>query len=93
MTMEPVVIVLLLTYVLILLIAILELTSLSVAALIGAIVTAWFGIQYGAFTYEGALGFIDFKLIILLIGTMLVVEVAKRSGLFNVFALYAIKFS
>jgi len=91
--MDTVVIVLLLIYVLILLISILELTSLSVAALIGALLTAWFGIQYGAFTYDEALGFVDFKLIILLIGTMIVVEVAKRSGLFNVFALYAIKFS
>jgi Na+/H+ antiporter NhaD/arsenite permease-like protein len=91
--MDTVVIVLLLIYVLILLISILELTSLSVAALIGALLTAWFGIQYGAFSYEDALGFVDFRLIILLIGTMIVVEVAKRSGLFNVFALYAIKFS
>jgi Na+/H+ antiporter NhaD/arsenite permease-like protein len=91
--MDTVVIVLLLIYVLILLIAILELTSLSVAALIGALLTAWFGIQYGAFTYQDALGFVDFRLILLLIGTMIVVEVAKRSGLFNVFALYAIKFS
>ncbi len=93
MNMDTVVIVLLLIYVLILLISILELTPLSVAALIGALLTAWFGIQYGAFTYDQAIGFIDFKLIILLIGTMVVVEVAKRSGLFNVFALYAIKFS
>jgi Na+/H+ antiporter NhaD/arsenite permease-like protein len=91
--MDTVVIVLLLIYVLILLISILELTPLSVAALIGALLTAWFGIQYGAFTYQDALGFVDFRLIILLIGTMIVVEVAKRSGLFNVFALYAIKFS
>jgi len=91
--MEPIVLILLLIYVLILLISILELTSLSVAALIGALLTAWFGIQYGAFTYQDALGFVDFRLLGLLIGTMIVVEVAKRGGLFNVFALYAIKFS
>ncbi len=91
--MEPIVLILLLIYILILLISILELTSLSVAALIGALLTAWFGIQYGAFTYQDALGFVDFKLLGLLIGTMIVVEVAKRGGLFNVFALYAIKFS
>jgi Na+/H+ antiporter NhaD/arsenite permease-like protein len=91
--MEPIVLILLLIYVLILLISILELTSLSVAALVGALLVAWFGIQYGAFTYQDALGFIDFRLLGLLIGTMIVVEVAKRGGLFNVFALYAIKFS
>jgi Na+/H+ antiporter NhaD/arsenite permease-like protein len=91
--MEPVVLILLLIYVLILLISVLEVTPLSVAALIGALLVAWFGIQYGAFTYQDALGFIDFRLLGLLIGTMIVVEVAKRGGLFNVFALYAIKFS
>ena len=91
--MEPIVLILLLIYALILLISILELTSLSVAALVGALLVAWFGIQYGAFTYQDALGFIDFRLLGLLIGTMVVVEVAKRGGLFNVFALYAIKFS
>ncbi len=91
--MDTIVLILLLIYVLIILISILELTSLSVAALIGALLTAWFGIQYGAFTYQDALGFVDFRLLGLLIGTMIVVEVAKRGGLFNVFALYAIKFS
>jgi Na+/H+ antiporter NhaD/arsenite permease-like protein len=91
--MEPIVLILLLIYVLIILISVLELTPLSVAALIGALLTAWFGIQYGAFSYQDALGFIDFRLLGLLIGTMIVVEVAKRGGLFNVFALYAIKFS
>ncbi len=91
--MDTIVLILLLIYVLILLISILELTSLSVAALIGAVLVAWFGIQYGTFTYQDALEFIDFRLIGLLIGTMIVVEVAKRGGLFNVFALYAIKFS
>ncbi len=91
--MDTIVLILLLIYVLILLISILELTSLSVAALIGAVLVAWFGIQYGTFTYQDALEFIDFRLLGLLIGTMIVVEVAKRGGLFNVFALYAIKFS
>jgi Na+/H+ antiporter NhaD/arsenite permease-like protein len=91
--MDTIVLVLLLIYVLIILLSILELTSLSVAALIGALLTAWFGIQYGAFTYQEALGFVDFRLLGLLIGTMIVVEVAKRGGLFNVLALYAIKFS
>jgi Na+/H+ antiporter NhaD/arsenite permease-like protein len=91
--MDTIVLILLLIYVLIILISILELTSLSVAALIGAILTAWFGIQYGVFDYEGALGFVDFQLLALLIGTMIVVEVAKRGGLFNVLALYAIKIS
>jgi Na+/H+ antiporter NhaD/arsenite permease-like protein len=90
---DTIVLILLLIYVLIILISILELTSLSVAALIGAVLVAWFGIQYGTFTYQDALGFIDFRLLGLLIGTMIVVEVAKRGGLFNVFALYAIKFS
>jgi len=91
--MDTIVLILLLIYALILLISILELTSLSVAALIGAVLVAWFGIQYGTFTYQDALEFIDFRLLGLLIGTMIVVEVAKRGGLFNVFALYAIKFS
>jgi len=91
--MDTIVLILLLIYVLIILISILELTSLSVAALIGALLVAWFGIQYGAFTYQDALGFIDFRLLGLLIGTMIVVEIAKRGGLFNVFALYAIKVS
>jgi Na+/H+ antiporter NhaD/arsenite permease-like protein len=91
--MDTIVLILLLIYVLILLISILELTSLSVAALVGAVLVAWFGIQFNAFSYQDALGFIDFRLLGLLIGTMIVVEVAKRAGLFNVFALYAIKFS
>ncbi len=91
--MELIVTILLLIYILIIFISILELTPLSVAALIGALLTAWFGIQYGAFTYHEALGFLDFRLIGLLIGTMIVVEIAKKGGVFNVFALYAIKFS
>jgi Na+/H+ antiporter NhaD/arsenite permease-like protein len=91
--MDTIVLIFVLIYVLILLISILELTSLSVAALVGAVLVAWFGIQFNAFSYQDALGFVDFRLLGLLVGTMIVVEVAKRGGLFNVFALYAIKFS
>ena len=91
--MEPTVIIFVLIYLLIVLISAMELIPLSVAALGGALLTAWFGIQYGVFTYDQALGFIDFRLLGLLIGTMIVVEVAERSGLFRFLALYAIKFS
>jgi Na+/H+ antiporter NhaD/arsenite permease-like protein len=72
MKMDTIVLILLLIYVLIILISILEVTSLSVAALVGALLVAWFGIQYGAFTYQDALGFVDFRLLGLLIGNFLV---------------------
>jgi len=91
--MESVTIIFLLIYLLVILISTTELTSMSLAALTGALLTAWFGVQYGLFTYEEVLGFIDIRLLLLIIGTMVVVEVAERSGLFRVAALYAIKFS
>ncbi len=91
--MDVTVVIFILIYLLTVLISATELTSLSVAALSGALLTAWFGIQYEVFSYEEALGFVDVKLLALLIGTMIVVEIAKRSGLFRVLALYAVKFS
>ena len=93
MSMDAAIIIFLLIYLLTLLVSAIELAPLSVAALSGALLTAWFGIQYGVFTYEEALGFVDFRLLGLVIGTMIVVEVAERSGLFRVMALYAIKLS
>ncbi|HDD69983.1 MAG TPA: hypothetical protein ENG19_02525 [Candidatus Bathyarchaeota archaeon] len=93
MSMDAAIIIFLLIYLLTLLVSAIELAPLSVAALSGALLTAWFGIQYGVFTYEEALGFVDFSLLGLVIGTMIVVEVAERSGLFRVMALYAIKLS
>ena len=93
MSMDATIIIFLLIYLLTLLVSAIELAPLSVAALSGALLTAWFGIQYGVFTYEEALGFVDFRLLGLVIGTMIVVEVAERSGLFRVMALYAIKLS
>ena len=91
--MEPTTIIFILIYLLTVLLAASEVVPMSVAALIGALLTAWFGLQYGVFTYEQASAFIDMRLIGLLVGTMIVVEVAERSGLFRFGALYAIKFS
>jgi Na+/H+ antiporter NhaD/arsenite permease-like protein len=66
---------------------------MSVAAMIGALLTAWFGLLYNVFEYKETLGFIDIQLIFLLMGVMIVVEVAERSGLFRFGALYAVKLS
>ena len=91
--MDPIVIIFVLIYLLTILVSATDIAPMSVAALTGALLTAWFGIQYGTFTYDEALGFVDMRLLGLVIGTMVVVEVAERSGLFRVLALYAIKFS
>lgn len=80
-----------LIYILAILLSASEMVPMSVAALVGALLTAWFGLQYGVFTYEEALGFIDIRLIGLLIGVMIVVEVADMGGLFRFGALYAIR--
>ncbi len=91
--MEPTTIIFILIYMLTVLLAASKVVPMSVAALIGALLTAWFGLQYGVFTYEQASAFIDMRLIGLLVGTMIVVEVAEKSGLFRFGALYAIKLS
>ena len=82
-----------LIYVLTVLLSAIRAVPLSVAALCGALLIAWFGLQYGVFTYDMAASFIDVRLLGLIIGTMIVVEVAEKSGLFRFGALYAVKIS
>ena len=93
--MEPVQIIFILIYLLTILLSATKIVPLSVAAMIGALLTAFFGLlpDYEVFTYNEALGFIDMRLIFLLLGVMIVVEVAERSGLFRFGALYAVKVS
>jgi len=80
-------------YLLTLLLASTEVTSLSVAALIGALLSTLFGAVCGVFTPEEVIDFIDFRVILLLVGVMITFEVVERSGLFRILALYAIKYS
>ena len=84
---------LLLVYLLTLLLAATEMLPISIAAMVGALLTIWFGLSYHVFTYEEAMGFIDMKVLGLLIGTMIVLEVAHRGGIFHLLALYTIKIS
>jgi len=78
-------------YLLTLLLVATDMFPMSVAALIGALFSIWIGLSYGVFTYDEAASFVDMRLIGLLVGTMIVMEVAYRSGLFRLIALYAIR--
>lgn len=91
--MDPTTIIFILIFLLTVLLSATEIVPMSVAALIGALLTGLFGLQYGLFTYDQALGFLDMRLISLIVGIMIVVEVAEKSGLFRFGALYAVKFS
>jgi Na+/H+ antiporter NhaD/arsenite permease-like protein len=91
--MDEVQIIFILVYLLTILLSATKIVPMSVGAMIGALLTAWFGLLYGVFEYDQAMGFIDMRLIFLLLGVMIVVEVAERSGLFRFGALYAVKIS
>ncbi len=91
--MDEVQIIFILVYLLTILLSATKIVPMSVGAMIGALLTAWFGLLYGVFEYNEAMGFIDIRLIFLLMGVMIVVEVAERSGLFRFGALYAVKIS
>lgn len=80
-----------LIYLLTLLLAATETVNLSVSALTGALLIAYFGLSNGLFTYQEALGFIDMRIIGLVVGSMIVIAVVEQSGLFHLTSLYAMK--
>lgn len=80
-----------LIYLLTLLLAATEMVNLSVSALTGALLMAYFGLSNGLFTYQEALGFIDMRIIGLVVGSMIVIAVVEKSGLFHLISLYAMK--
>jgi len=91
--MDQIQIIFILVYLLTVLISATKILPMSIAAMVGALLTAWFGLLYNVFDYETFMGFIDMRLVFLLLGVMIVVEVAERSGLFRFGALYAVKIS
>ncbi len=95
--MDPVVTaIFVLIYLLTILLSATKAVPMSIAALSGALLTAWFGLQYEVFpTYGDMFTLIESSLPLLglIIGTMIVVEVAEKSGLFRFGALYAVKIS
>lgn len=68
----------------------LELFHRAVAALIGAFLATYFGLVYHIITYEEIFTFIDFKLLIFVIGVYIIVEVLDRAGVFHFIALMLI---
>jgi len=87
-------IILLLVYLLTILLAATEVVTLSMSALIGALLTVWFGIQYAGIVPQELVDLNNmFSILGLIIGTMIIVEVARKSDVFHFVALYAIKLS
>jgi Na+/H+ antiporter NhaD/arsenite permease-like protein len=59
----------------------------SVAALLGALLTILFGLEYGLFTGQNIIseliGFIDINTVLLVIGVMILAETVSRTGFFE----------
>ena len=76
-----------LLFILILIILITGRYHRSVAALLGALLTIFFGLEYGLFTSQNIIndliGFIDINTVLLVIGVMILAETVSRTGLFE----------
>ncbi len=69
-----------------------EVLPKSVAALLGGIAAIIIGRVAGIFDVSEIVKFIDMKVLLIIIGIMMFVEVARRSGMFQFIALYIMKF-
>ncbi|MHA1595832.1 MAG: SLC13 family permease [Candidatus Baldrarchaeia archaeon] len=69
-----------------------EVLPKSVAALLGGITAIIIGRVAGIFDVSEIVKFIDMKVLLIIIGIMMFVEVARRSGMFQFIALYIMKF-
>jgi len=67
-----------------------EIVHRTLAALIGAVLTIWFGLQYRVFTYEKIFQFIDLNTIIFIISVFIIISVLERSGIFHFISLKVI---
>ena len=76
-----------LVFLFVILLIFLEVVHRTLAALIGAFLAAYFGIVYRVFGYEEMLTFIDFRLLIFVVGIYIIVEVMDRAGVFHFLAL------
>ena len=76
-----------LLFILILIILITGRYHRSVAALLGALLTIFFGLEYGLFTSQNIINelisFIDINTVLLVIGVMILAETVSRTGLFE----------
>ena len=76
-----------LLFILILIILITGRYHRSVAALLGALLTIVFGLEYGLFTGQDVIGeivgFIDINTVLLVIGVMILAETVSRTGFFE----------
>jgi len=81
----------LLSYLLVVLLAVSEAFPMSLSAMVGAALLVAFGVSDGIFSFSEALSFIDLELLALLVGVMIVVEVVDRCGTFRYLALKVVR--
>lgn len=81
----------LLGYALVVLLALSGASTMALSALIGALILVAFGVSDGIVSFGEALSFVDWELLALLVGVMVVTEVVDRCGTFRYLALKVVR--